>query len=139
MPPMLVRARATALVILTILASCGDSDNTEGTITSASNASQATTQSADESGSSSTGEPACTQYLDTFEGCGLNGCAAGPTNLHGIVPAGGACAMAPDCAPVLCTCASDASVQWFAASCGCDECAEEEIACERSKSLVACM
>lgn len=135
---MLDRARRLFILAIPILVACGESDTGEGTLTT-TNSSQASTQPATEDSGSSTGAPACMQYLDTYEGCGVNGCAAGPTNLHGIVPAGAACTMAPDCQPVLCTCASDASVQWFAASCGCGECAEDEVACARSKSLVACM
>lgn len=133
--PMLDRARHLAFASLLLFA-CGDSDTSEGTLTTATNASQASTQAADDTSGSSTGAPACSQYLDTFEGCGINGCAAGPTNLHGIVPAGGMCAMAPECAPNLCTCASDASVQFYAASCGCGECADDEIACARSQAVV---
>lgn len=135
MPTMLARAHRFALTSL-LLCACGESDPDDATITSASNASQASTQAADDGSGSSSGEPACSQYLDTFEGCGIAGCAAGPTNLDGIVPAGGMCAMAPECAPSLCTCASDASVQYYAASCGCGECGSKDVACERSKAAV---
>jgi hypothetical protein len=119
-----------------LLCACGESDPNDATITSATNASQSSTQAGEESSESSSGGPACNQYLDTFEGCGVNGCAAGPTNLDGIVPAGGMCAMAPECAPSLCTCATNASVQYYAASCGCGECASKDVACERSNAAV---
>lgn len=132
---MLARAHLLALASLLLFA-CGESDPNDATITT-TNVTSASTQAADDgSGSSSSGAPACEQYLDTFEGCGIDGCASGPTNLDGIVPAGGMCAMAPECAPSLCTCASNASVQYYAASCGCGECTSKDVACERAKAAV---
>jgi hypothetical protein len=133
--------RSFISLLLACACACGSDDVDDGVATTQAPASQSSTQatsSSPETGDSSSGSEGCTSYLDTFEGCGVNGCAAGPTNLNGTVSHGGACAMAPECVPALCTCASDASVQWFAASCGCGTCMDDAVACERTKGLVAC-